>query len=63
VKLACRVACRDFLPVSGKIVLPFAVPFGFVLPPIVTVPLPRMRPVPNFDVAALRDKFCTASRA
>jgi hypothetical protein len=63
VKFSIRVAGRDFLPVSRKVVLPIAMPLGFVFPPRVTMPLSFMRPVPNLDVATFGHEVGAASGA
>ena len=54
---------HDFLPMTGEIVFPSAVPFCFVLPPMVTVPPASVCPMPTLDVATFGDHPLTACRA
>lgn len=62
VELASLVSGGNLLPFSRKIVLPRSVPVSFRLPPIITMTLPLMGPVPDFLRTALRDQRCSAPR-
>ena len=62
-QLASIVSGGYLLPIRRKIVLPRSVPIGFRLPPLITVALTLMGPMPNFLRAALRDERCSAPRA
>lgn len=62
-QLASLVSGGNLLPIGRKLVLPRSVPVGFRLPPIITMALPLMGPVPNFLRAALCDQRCSAPRA
>lgn len=43
----------EFLPISGKLVFPSAVPLRFILPPRIAKPMPFVSPVPNANFSAL----------
>ena len=53
----------NFLPVVGKERFPSAMPFSLVLPPGVTGAAHLVSPMPNLDLAALRDHWMIASWA
>jgi hypothetical protein len=42
----------NLLPISGKLFLPLAVPFRFILPPRIAKATPSMSPVPSVDFSA-----------
>jgi hypothetical protein len=51
----------DFLPGSGKLVLPSTVPQSFILPPRIAKTTPFVRPVPDSDFSALGNHRLSAA--
>lgn len=52
---------NNFLPSNSEFRLPFAVPFRFVLPPVVAEAPSLVSPMPNLDFSALGNHRVTAS--
>lgn len=63
VELTTIIPGGDFLPNCREVVLPVPMPVGFVFPPVVTVPLTLVRPMPDFPGSAPGDQFCATTRA
>lgn len=54
---------NNFLPRFRKLSLPRTVPFGFILPPRITIATPLVRPVPYLHFSALCNRLLIAGRA